>query len=360
MKKNNYINYIIRRALNLQPGQMVEIVGSSYLKEFVELLSLACLKFGASKIYVKYTDGYELENKIDIGYDKYIEEDIKHYKDLIENDFCRIVLHSPYLYPVVANKDKLNLYKASLAKLEFVNEYFINRINQKTICAVANPFWAQKLQISEDDLWEQIFSLLKGINSTLKFKNYLNSLHLEKLKFISPKNNLEVEIIKNSQFQAVYQKTIKGVRYMPNLPSLEVYIAPLKYGVNGQIFANKPLNYNGQIYSDYQVFFKEGKVIYQTIINEITKDDDALTYVGEVALCQTIKNNTFFSTLLDENLGCHLGLGFAYPYGITNTSLINHCSKHIDLIFGDKDILVKGINQGNEIILMENGLFKYE
>ena len=53
MKKNNYINYIIRRALNLQPGQMVEIVGSSYLKEFVELLSLACLKFGASKIYVK-------------------------------------------------------------------------------------------------------------------------------------------------------------------------------------------------------------------------------------------------------------------------------------------------------------------
>lgn len=147
---------------------------------------------------------------------------------------------------------------------------------------------------------------------------------------------------------------------MPNLPSLEVYIAPLKYGVNGQIFANKPLNYNGQIYSDYQVFFKEGKAIYQTIINEITKDDDALTYVGEVALCQTIKKNTFFSTLLDENLGCHLGLGFAYPYGITNTSLINHCSKHIDLIFGDKDILVKGINQGNEIILMENGLFKYE
>ena len=57
---SNYFNFIVQRGLNLQKGQLVEIVGSSYIKSYIEKIKEACLNFGASFVYVKYTDGIEL------------------------------------------------------------------------------------------------------------------------------------------------------------------------------------------------------------------------------------------------------------------------------------------------------------
>ena len=104
MKLNNYIEYIIKKGIHLQMGQPVEIVCSWYLKDFIEILKNACLKYGASSIYIHYTDGPDLERKINAGYDMYIEQDIALYQTLIHQHFCRIHVQSPFLFPLITNK----------------------------------------------------------------------------------------------------------------------------------------------------------------------------------------------------------------------------------------------------------------
>ena len=153
---NDYFDYIVNEGLNLQKGQLVEIVGSSYIKNYIDMIKEACLKAEASFVYIKYTDGDELEKKISNGYHNYILEDIKYYQYLIDNKFTRIVLTSPFTIPLPLNKNDILEYQNCQRELAFVNDYFKNLESQRTIVSIANCYWAAKLQITEDELWERI------------------------------------------------------------------------------------------------------------------------------------------------------------------------------------------------------------
>ena len=177
----NYFNFIVTSGLNLKKGQLVEIVGSSYIKSYIEQIKEACLEHGASFVYIKYTDGEELQNKIFNGYHNYILDDIKYYQYLIDNKFARIVLTSPFTVPFSLNKNEILEYQNCLRDLAFVNDYFKNLESQRTIVSIANCYWAAKLQITEDELWERILSF-QDKKSTID-SDYLDRLELKKLKF---------------------------------------------------------------------------------------------------------------------------------------------------------------------------------
>ena len=353
---SNYFNFIVEKGLNLQKGQLVEIVGSSYIKSYIEQIKEACLEFGASFVYVKFTDGEELENKIRAGYHNYILDEIKYYQYLIDNKFTRIVLTSPFTIPFSLDKNDILEYRNCQRELAFVNDYFKNLESQRTIASIANCYWAAKLQITEQELWERILSF--GEKKGIVDSKYLDSLNLKKLKFETKRGtNLSVELTDDFTFQNKYLTTKNSIRFQPNIPCLEVYTAPIKYGINGILYSSKPLYYKGIVINDYYVKFKDGHVIDQTL-GDLIMVDDTLYYAGEIALVNLYDKTNYYATILNENTGCHLALGYAYQYGIKDTRLINDSDHHVDLVFGDDTLDCIGFTkEGEKIILFKDGKY---
>ncbi len=75
-----------------------------------------------------------------------------------------------------------------------------------------------------------------------------------------------------------------------NIPDGELYSAPVKTSVNGIITYNTPSPYQGNIYNNVSLTFKDGKIIHATCdedddkLNEIFDTDEGARYVGEFSL----------------------------------------------------------------------------
>ncbi len=89
--------------------------------------------------------------------------------------------------------------------------------------------------------------------------------------------------------------SIKGMPAIPcvgdkNIPDGELYSAPIKNSVNGTITYNTPSPYNGNVYTNISLTFKDGKIIKATCnednekLNEIFDTDEGARYVGEFSL----------------------------------------------------------------------------
>lgn len=359
---SEYIQHIISIGICLQKHQTVEIVCSSHIKNFIEALKEACLGFGASRVYIRYTDGVVLERRIQEGYSLYIEEDIIHYQTLIQDGFCRIVVQSPFSIPLAVDERKKIEYRQCMQKLEFIQRYFEEGYSQRTICLAANPFWASRLHISERELWERIIHLSLKESRLERVKDELSALGIKRLRF---KNALgtdfSVSLTENFRFQGKYHRTKSGILFQPNIPCLEIYTAPVKNDVNGRLVSSKALYYRGHTVERFSVRFEAGRVISAFGLEKLLQLDQGLAYAGEIALCETIDAPSYHAALLDENTGCHLALGRAYPFGIEELEKINsRCSYHVDLVFGSGDLLVLAETKEGDILLMENGKWVYE
>lgn len=363
MLSKNYFQFIIEKGINLQKNQPVEIVCSSYLNNFIQELKHACLEYGASSVYIRHIDGKEVQSKIQEGYSKYIDDDILYYKNLIMNNFCRITVQSPFLPKMILSDDKIMEYQKEIIKLFFVQDYFLSLQSQHTVCLAVNSCWAAKLHCTEENLWDKIIDISIHPKKTDLYISWMNSLDIEKLKFNTALGTcLEVTLIPNSHLQGREQSTKDNVIFQPNIPCNEIYIAPDKYGVNGKMVSSKPLVYRGYMVSSYKIEFKNGKLISLGNLEDILikLSDDGLYYVGEISIALYDPQH-YYSTLLDENMGCHLALGAAYSYGSSNPDRINTSKHHMDLIFGTDDTNVIAITRDKkEIPIMLEGKFCYE
>jgi aminopeptidase len=74
-----------------------------------------------------------------------------------------------------------------------------------------------------------------------------------------------------------------------NIPDGEVYTAPVRDSINGQITYNTPSPYNGFTFENVQLTFKAGKIIEASAndterINKIFDTDEGARFVGEFAI----------------------------------------------------------------------------
>ena len=158
-----------------------------------------------------------------------------------------------------------------------------------------------------------------------------------------------------------------------NVPSEEVFTAPLLDSANGKIIASKPLAVNGRTINGLELEFKEGKVVStkakeneEIIKNHIESNQNA-DMLGEVAIVAgspiAQMNRIFNNLLIDENATSHLALGSAFPDTVKGTKdldpygelqdylekeKINISNVHTDFMIGGKNIIITAIN--NNII----------
>lgn len=155
----------------------------------------------------------------------------------------------------------------------------------------------------------------------------------------------------------------KGVSFLANIPSEEVWTAPLKQGVNGTVRSTKPLSYEGYLIDDFTLTFENGKIINiqatqgLEVLKRLISIDEGASYLGEIALVPhhspiSESGLVFYNSLFDENASNHLAIGNAYPFCLegrnemteaekaangVNTSLI-----HVDFMIGSAHMDIDG------------------
>lgn len=173
----------------------------------------------------------------------------------------------------------------------------------------------------------------------------------------------------------------QGHVFIANMPTEEVFTAPLKTGVNGTVRSTKPLSYGGNLIDGFSLTFENGRIVDYTAeqgldaLKNLIEMDEGAHYLGEVALVPhqspiSDTNILFYNTLFDENASNHLAIGNAYAFCLeggktmSKEELIergmNSSLTHVDFMIGSGEMNIHGVtSEGAEepIFLQGNWAF---
>ena len=177
------------------------------------------------------------------------------------------------------------------------------------------------------------------------------------------------------------EKSELGTVFAANMPTEEVYTLPKRDGVNGIVYATKPLNFNGNLIEDFWLRFENGRVVDfaakkgEAILKGLIETDEGSHFLGEVALVPydspiSKSGVLFYNTLFDENAACHLALGKAYPTCLKDgekmdsVTLLQHgvndSLMHEDFMVGSRDLEIVGTRcDGTKVQVFHQGNFAF-
>lgn len=400
-KLRNYAKVVIERGINVQKGMPLVINTSTEAMDFVRLLTELAYERGASEVIVRIRDD-ECDRMSAMMMS---EEAIKHAPewkldmmlDFAERKagFLSVAAPNPSLMKDV-DPERIKLMRSVNANLmKPFQKYTMNDINPWCVICIPSKAWADKVlpDVAEEkrveELWDLIFKIVRvdgadpdkawdEFENTIQEKaKYLNEMQFEKLHYRSKLGtDLTIEKPKKHLWIGGSSMSETGVRFTANIPTEEIFSAPKRDGVNGIVYATKPLSLSGKLVENFSLRFENGKCVEvkaeknQKLLEDLIATDENACMLGEVALVQNdspISNSKrlFYSTLFDENASCHLAFGAAYPTCVQGGAAmsedellkngINDSKIHVDFMIGDETTEIIGYKDGKEYKIFEEG-----
>ncbi len=384
-----YAELALRTGVNLQKDQKLMINSTVEGAPFTRIVARKAYEMGAEDVHIVWADD-ELTR---LRYEYADVETLKEVPDWQRDMFSYFGEKGAAILSIRSTDPDLlkgidagKVAAATKARSEAMTkfrDFTMNDRIQWSIVSIPIPAWAQKIFPGESEekavekLWEQIFSIVRvdredpvaaweDHNQTLiKAKQFLNKKKYSKLIYKAPGTDLEVELPNNHIWKGGASQTVEGnVPFNPNMPTEEVFTAPHKYGVNGQVSSTKPLNYGGNVIDNFTLTFKDGKVVDfkaeegEETLQHLLDTDEGSTRLGELALVPhespiSQSGLIFYNTLYDENASCHLALGKAYPNNVEggsdmseeqlDQSGVNHSLSHVDFMMGSDELDIDGV-----------------
>ena len=342
-----YARLAVENGINLQDGQDVNITASTRCVEFVKEIVKVCYENKARHVHVNWT--CEEVTKLCLIHES--EESLSEVRPWEEAKARHSAETLPCLIYIsdddpdaFAGVDLAKLSNVSRARSKVLKKYrdMQDNKNQWVIIAVPSPSWA-KAVFPEDDtdtavakLWEAIIKTMrmdtpdpvaawKAHSANIKDKcDKLNTMKLDHLKYKSSNGtDLKVGLHPKHVWLGASEVNLKGIEFIANMPTEEVFTMPRRDGVDGVVVSTKPLSLHGQLVENFKVTFENGKVVDTTaekgldVLNTMLDMDEGSRYLGEVALVpfDSPINKTgllFSNTLFDENACCHFAFGMAF------------------------------------------------
>ena len=161
--------------------------------------------------------------------------------------------------------------------------------------------------------------------------------------------------------------SIKGIPVVPccgesNIPDGEIFTAPIRDSVNGQITYNTPSPYQGNVFHNVSLIFEKGKIIEAScnednqLLNKIFDTDLGARYIGEFSLGLNPKIlHPMGDILYDEKIigSIHFTPGRCYEDADNG----NHSSIHWDMVLVQRSEYGGGQIYFDDVLVRDNGLF---
>ena len=391
-----YASLAVKKGVNLQENQTLLINTPVECVEFARAITKEAYKEGAKQVIVHYNDQkvqrLTLENASIETLSNTPDWIAESYNSYAREGCCVISVSAsdPDAYKGVPG-DKISTYQKSrsLALKEYYDYSMSNKIRW-TVVSVPTEAWALKVfsdsnkEEAVEKLWDIIFKVVRLYeedpikawdehNKKLHTKlDFLNSQKFEKLHYTNNQGtDLTIELPEDHLWFGGSEACYNGIEFNANMPTEEVFTLPKRDGVNGTVVSSKPLIFGGNSINNFNLTFKDGKVIDFTAeegfetLKEMLETDENSKYLGEVALVPydspiSNSNIVFYNTLFDENAACHLAFGKAYPICIVNGDNLteeelfnkgaNNSIIHEDFMIGTKDLNIDGITKDGKII----------
>jgi aminopeptidase len=174
----------------------------------------------------------------------------------------------------------------------------------------------------------------------------------DKVRIVSPGTDLEFSI-----------KGIPAIKCdgRVNIPDGEVYTAPVKDSVNGVIRYNTKTLYEGKVFQNIMLRFKDGKIVEATssnsdAMNKIFDTDEGARYVGEFAIgLNPYVSGPMLDTLFDEKIfgSIHFTPGASYDDAFNG----NRSAVHWDIVLIQRKEWGGGELYFDDVLIRKDGVF---
>ena len=394
---------VVKKGANVQKDQPVVIRANVQDAAFVKKVVKRAYEAGARYVSVEWHDDdltkmsyqYEsIEVLSEIPQWRYDKTKYQH-----DGGACYITILSEKP-GVMADVDSEKIKAANMAyytKMADLIPYTMNNIGQWSVIGVPSVEWAKVVfpDLSEEEAFEKLGDALFAVTRVtedndpvadwdlhdkelIAHAERLNSYKFKKLHFTGENGtDLEVELMDGHIWIGGGCMTPGGVYFDPNMPTEECFTMPKKTGVNGIVYASKPLDYEGKVIDGFWLRFENGKVVdfgakeRQDSLAQLLSFDEGSSYLGEVALVPydspiSQSGILFFNTLYDENAACHLAFGRPYPENLEGGVEMskedlaargaNDSMQHLDFMIGTRGMNIDGVQaDGTVVPVFRNG-----
>lgn len=403
-KLKEYAALLAQVGLNIQPGQRLVISSPVECAYFARLCASAAYDVGCREVVMNWHDDALAREKY-LRADSSVFDEVPLWRQHFFNDHA----NEGAAYLAISAEDPENLkgvdpdrlVRAQRAGGKALADFYRLQMSSGfpwCIASIPIPSWATRVfpDVPEDEamakLWEAIFHTMRingdgksaqrwqqHIEQLAERKEKMNALNFKSLHYTNALGtDLTVELPEGHIWESGDDVTQKGQTFVANMPTEELFTAPLRTGINGVVYASMPLVNDGNIIDGFRFTIKDGKIVEavaqkgQEFLEAAISVDEGACYFGEVALVpydSPISNLKllFYNTLFDENAACHIAFGEAYPCieggrDMTKEQLkekgLNDSITHVDFMIGTKDLQIVGTtHDGREIPVFVDGNF---
>ncbi|RAW43876.1 aminopeptidase [Halorubrum sp. 48-1-W] len=151
-----------------------------------------------------------------------------------------------------------------------------------------------------------------------------------------------------------------------NLPGGEVFTAPVRDGVDGEVYFDLPLYRYGREIEGVRLRFEDGEVVSHSaernedLLSGILGTDEGARRLGELGIGMNRQIDRFtYNMLFDEKMGdtVHMAVGSAYPETVGEENEVNESAEHVDMIV---DMSEDSVIEVDGEVVQRNGTFVFE
>jgi aminopeptidase len=386
-----YAELAVRVGANVQPGQLVEVIGRVEHAHVVRAVTRAAYEAGARYVDVAYSDLHVRRALIQYAADDVLSWTppwlLERAVEIGDENAAVVALTGEAEPELLADLPGERVGKARMLELAHENNRQVNeRLNNWTVVGVPNEGWARQMfgEPDTDRLWEVVEFCVRldepdpvtawraHVRHIGARAQALNDLHVDRLRFIGPGTDLTVALLPESRWQGCESETAAGIPYVANMPTEEVFTTPDCRRTEGVVRSTRPLALYGQVVKGLEMRFEAGRIVElhadegANVIRGQLDTDPQASFLGEVALVDGLSRIgktglTFFDTLFDENTTCHVAYGSAYAEAVEGGLIdgVNVSTVHTDFMIGGPEVSVDAIlRDGTEVPLLRDDVWQ--
>lgn len=393
---DRYADLVIEAGVNLKKGQNLLVNCDEATYPMARALAKSAYRHKAGYVHIVISDNEILASRLKNQSDKELAT-FPDFEKILDYQICTEEWAYIQIEPIDDRLKQVQLDQAKNQRYRKAARSFHHAIHDRFMvdslpwCVIAapTPRWAEHVLgkgHTEDELWETLtpILLLDSPNPTKAWKDacvkmqeharMLNALGIIKLHYQSPRTDLVVGLCPTSRFLGGDSVLPDGRRFLPNIPTEELFTTPNRNLAEGYMTTTKPVSVLDEMTEEVTLQFHEGAVVFctakrgQEAMDRYFAIDEGTRHLGECALVEETnpigKSGLLFASgLYDENASCHLALGAGYPNCLVGSKdpYKEGCNKslmHVDFMVGSSDMTITAIRMdGREIPLMKDGKF---
>lgn len=398
-----YARLIVEAGVNIQKGQGLILNAPVECADFAREVVSAAYAAGCREVLVNWRDDA-------VSRERFLHADSDVFGSIPRWQYHFLTDHAvdgwAFLSLDGSDPDNLNgvdperLRASAAARASGLTEY--RRLQMKDSfqwCIAGVPVMAWAKRVFPDskepvaELWNAILNTAEVVDGgdaverwrakQKQFEHRTSVLNDKHYKALHYKNSLGIDLTvglaKNHVWQGGRGISEKGVPFLPNIPTEEIFTCPDKDNIDGIVYSSMPLIHDGNVADRFCFTVKGGRITdvkaergLEVLLSSLDTDEGA-RHFGEVALVPydspiSQMKTLFYDTLYDENASCHFAFGGAYPDTVVGGKEMsesefadaggNNSGVHVDFMVGSPDLSIDGITEdGRREPVFRNGTF---